>query len=76
MIIPNYTRLRAFPLSELNRVKVSGSKGIFNIFYYHKPQLVMMDASVLGRNVAVLAGVILICGTLAIRQVSRRDIPG
>ena len=50
--------------------------GMFSIFYYHKPQLVMMDASVLGRNVAVLVGVILVCGTLAIRQVNRRDIPG
>ena len=48
----------------------------FTIFHYHKPQLVMMDASVLGRNVAVLVGVILVCGALAVRQVSRRDIPG
>ncbi len=50
--------------------------GLFSIFYYHKPQLVMMDASVLGRNVAVLVGVILVCGALAVRQVRRRDIPG
>lgn len=48
----------------------------FTIFHYHKPQLVMMRTSLFWQNVAVLVGVILVCGVLGIRQVGRRDIPG
>ncbi len=49
---------------------------LFSLFYYHYPQLLMEDGSLLIRNGFVLGAVILLCGTLAVRQVSRRDIPG
>ena len=48
----------------------------FSVFHYHFPQLLMEDGSLLIRNGAVLGGIILICGVLAVRRVSRRDIPG
>ncbi|UCE01306.1 MAG: ABC transporter permease subunit [Candidatus Latescibacterota bacterium] len=48
----------------------------FTIFHYHQPQQVMMGEPVLGKNAAVLGALALVCAGLAIRQVSRRDVPG
>ena len=48
----------------------------FSVFHYHFPQQLMEDGSLLIKNGAVLGAVVLVCGVLAIRQVSRRDIPG
>ena len=48
----------------------------FSVFYYHFPQMLIEDGSLLIRNAAVLGAVILVCGLLAVRQVHRRDIPG
>lgn len=48
----------------------------FSLFYYHFPQQLIEDGSLLIRNGAVLGTVILVCGALAVRRVSRRDIPG
>ena len=48
----------------------------FTLFHYHRPQQLMMHTSALWKNAAVFGAVILACGALAVRRVSRRDIPG
>ena len=48
----------------------------FSLFYYHYPQRLMQDGALLIQNGVVLGAVIIICTVLAVRQVSRRDIPG
>lgn len=47
-----------------------------SLFHYHYPQRLMQDGSLLIKNGAVLGVVIVVCTVLAVRQVSRRDIPG
>jgi ABC-type transport system involved in multi-copper enzyme maturation permease subunit len=48
----------------------------FTIFHYHQPQQVMIGEPVLGRNAAVLGALACVCAGFAIRQLSRRDVPG
>jgi ABC-type transport system involved in multi-copper enzyme maturation permease subunit len=48
----------------------------FTVFHYHQPQQLMMNQPLLGWNLAVLCTLALAAGGLAIRQTSRRDVPG
>lgn len=48
----------------------------FTVFHYHRPAQIMLDASDWGRDMLVLLGLALATGTLAIRQIGRRDVPG
>lgn len=47
-----------------------------SVFYYHEPQKLLQDPSRLLLHAAVLGAVIVVCTVLALRRMSRRDIPG
>ena len=47
-----------------------------SIFYYHQPQQIISEASPLTVPGIVLGGIIILAVGIALRQMSRRDIPG